>query len=110
MLQRLLKSPVPAFAGVADGDAYQAALAHSVRVRKLRVWLPISAAVISLVFIAVSVARAYLPENLSVENATIENGKIVMERPAMAGRNDDGVSYSMTASRALQDIQNPNMI
>src|SRR5690606_16519991 len=98
------------FAGVADGDAYQAALAHSVRVRKLRVWLPISAAVISLVFIAVSVARAYLPENLSVENATIENGKIVMERPAMAGRNDDGVSYSMTASRALQDIQNPNMI
>ena len=110
MLQRMLKSPVPAFVGVADGDAYQAALAHSVRVRKLRVWLPISAAVISLVFIAVSVARAYLPENLSVENATIENGKIVMERPAMAGRNDDGVSYSMTASRALQDIQNPNMI
>lgn len=110
MLQRMLKSPVPAFAGVADGDAYKAALAHSVRVRKLRVWLPISAAVISLVFIAVSVARAYLPENLSVENATIENGKIVMERPAMAGRNDDGVSYSMTASRALQDIQNPNMI
>ena len=110
MLQRLLKSPVPAFAGAVDGDAYQAALAHSVRVRKLRIWLPIGAAVISLVFIAVSFARAYLPENISVENATIENGKIVMERPAIAGRNDDGISYSMTASRALQDIQNPNMI
>jgi lipopolysaccharide export system protein LptC len=110
MLQRLLKSPVPAFAGAVDGDAYQAALVHSVRVRKLRLWLPVGAAVISLVFIAVSFARAYLPENISVENATIENGKIVMERPAIAGRNDDGISYSMTASRALQDIQNPNMI
>src|SRR5690606_33698335 len=37
-------------------------------------------------------------------------GKIVMERPAIAGRNDDGINYSMTAARALQDIQNPNMI
>src|SRR5690606_40247058 len=45
-----------------------------------------------------------------IENARIENGKIVMERPAIAGRNDDGISYSMTAVRALQDIQNPNMI
>lgn len=101
---------MPALAGAVDGNAYQAALIHSARVRKLRVWLPISAGIISLAFIAVSVARAYLPENLSIENARIENGKIVMERPAIAGRNDDGISYSMTALRALQDIANPNMI
>jgi lipopolysaccharide export system protein LptC len=110
MLQRLLKSPVPALAGAVEGGAYQAALRHSARVRKLRVWLPISAAIISLLFIGISVIRAYLPENLSIEDARIENGKIVMERPAIAGRNDDGISYSMTAVRALQDIQNPNMI
>lgn len=110
MLQRLLRSPTPAFAGAADGAAYQAALRHSARVRKLRVWLPISAAVISLLFIAISVVRAYLPEDISIEDARIENGKIVMERPAIAGRNDDGISYSMTALRALQDIKNPNMI
>lgn len=110
MLQRLLKSPVPAFAGPTNGDAYGAALRHSARVRKLRVWLPIAAVAISLVFIGVSVIRAYLPENLRVESARIENGKIVMERPAIAGRNNDGISYSMTAERALQDIENPNMI
>lgn len=110
MLQRLLKSPVPAFAGPAPGDAYDAAVRHSALVRRLRVWLPISACVISLLFIGVSVIRAYLPENLSVESARIENGKIVMESPAIAGRNDDGISYSMTAERALQDIENPNMI
>lgn len=110
MLQRLLKSPVQAFAGPAGGDAYQAALRHSARVRKLRIWLPVVAGVISMIFIGVSVIRAYLPEDLSIESARIENGKIVMERPAIAGRNDDGISYSMTAVRALQDIANPNMI
>ena len=96
--------------GRTEVDAYQAAVAHSARVRKLRIWLPIGAVVISAVFISVSVIRAYLPENLSVESARIEDGKIVMERPAIAGRNDDGISYSMTAVRALQDIANPNMI
>ncbi|WP_029619479.1 LPS export ABC transporter periplasmic protein LptC [Pseudorhizobium marinum] len=110
MLQRLLKSPVQAFAGPADGDAYQAALRHSARVRRLRILLPITAGLISAVFIGVSVIRAYLPEDLSIESARIEDGKIVMERPAIAGRNDDGISYSMTAVRALQDIANPNMI
>ncbi len=110
MLQRMLKAPMPVREGPANGNAYQAALVHSARVRKLRVWLPLGAAVVSLAFIGVSVIRAYLPENLVIENARIENGKIVMERPAIAGRNDDGISYSMTAVRALQDIADPNMI
>jgi lipopolysaccharide export system protein LptC len=33
-----------------------------------------------------------------------------MESPAMAGRNEKGISYSLTATRALQDLQNQNMI
>ncbi len=110
MLQRLLKNPATAYAGPAGADAYQSALRHSALVRRLRIWLPVSALVISLVFIGVSVIRAYLPENINIESARIENGKIVMERPAIAGRNDQGISYSMTAVRALQDIANPNMI
>lgn len=110
MLQRLLKNPTPAYAGSTGADIYQAAVRHSARVRRLRIWLPITAGLISLAFIGVSVVRAYLPENLRIESARIENGKIVMERPAIAGRNDDGISYSMTAVRALQDIANPNMI
>lgn len=91
-------------------DAYQAAVAHSSLVRKLKILLPIAAAIISAAFIGVSIIRAYLPESLSVESARIENGKIVMERPAISGRNKDGINYSMTASRALQDIQNSNKI
>lgn len=92
------------------GDLYRRAMEHSARVRRLKVLLPVAALLISLAFIAVSVIRAYLPENLQLESARIENGKVVMEKPAVSGRNADGISYSMSALRALQDIKNPNII
>ncbi|MDI7864743.1 LPS export ABC transporter periplasmic protein LptC [Rhizobiaceae bacterium n13] len=93
----------------ADG-AYRAAIAHSSQVRRLKVLLPILAVIISLIFIGVSVVRTYLLENVTIESARIENGKIVMEKPAISGRNADGIEYSMMAARALQDIRNPNLI
>jgi lipopolysaccharide export system protein LptC len=79
-------------------------------VRRLKVLLPVGAGLISLAFVGVAIVRAYLPENVSIESARIENGKIVMERPAISGRNSDGINYSMIANRALQDIENPNKI
>ncbi|QND49363.1 LPS export ABC transporter periplasmic protein LptC [Rhizobium lusitanum] len=93
-----------------ERNAYKDATFHSTRVRKLKIFLPLAALIVSLVFIAVSLVRAYLPENIQIEGARIEDGKVVMERPAIAGRNKDGINYSMLAERALQDIKNPNMI
>lgn len=110
MLQYIRNTAGFAAALEPNADAYQAALAHSAFVRKMKVFLPVLAAIISAAFIVVSIIRTYLPETLSIESARIENGKIVMERPAISGRNKDGINYSMIASRALQDIQNPNMI
>lgn len=92
------------------GSAYRDAQFHSARVRRLKILLPLAAVVISMIFIGVSVVRAYLPENLKIEAAKIENGKVVMEKPAISGRNSQGISYSMKAERALQDIRDPNMI
>lgn len=91
-------------------DPYRLAVNHSARVKRLKILLPVAAFVISLTFFGVSVVRAYLPENLQIGSAKIENGKVVMEKPAIAGRNEDGISYSMRAERALQDIKNPNII
>jgi lipopolysaccharide export system protein LptC len=93
-----------------ERSPYGDAKFHSVRVRRLKIILPVAAMIISLIFIAVSVIRTYLPENLKIEGAKIENGKVVMEKPAIAGRNADGINYSMLAERALQDIKNPNLI
>ena len=66
------------------------------------------AIVISLGFIAVSWLKTMIPDNLSIGGARIEDGRIVMEKPAISGRNGDGISYFMNARRALQAILNPN--
>lgn len=110
MLQKLGSTPeAPKNDGAATG-AYKAALAHSRRVKRLRVMLPVAALVVSAIFMGITFIRSYLPENLTVQSARIENGKIVMESPAIAGRNERGISYSLTATRALQDVANPNML
>ncbi len=87
---------------------YAVAREHSARVRRLKIILPVGAAVISLIFVAVSLIRSYIPDEISVLGTKVENGRIVMEKPAIAGRNKDGINYSMTAERALQDITDPN--
>ncbi len=94
----------------AGADAYRKAMSHSRRVKRLRVILPVVALAVTLVFMAVSVVRSLMPEELQIESAKIEDGKVVMEKPAIAGRNSEGVRYSLRAERALQDIKNPNMI
>ncbi len=91
-------------------EAYRRAVNHSRRVRRLRFLLPVAALGITLAFVAVSFVRGLMPEEVQIESAKIEDGKVVMEKPAIAGRNSDGVRYSMRAERALQDIKNPNMI
>jgi lipopolysaccharide export system protein LptC len=110
MLQQMRKTAGLAAALEPQAGAYQAALVHSAWVRRLKVLLPVGAGLISLAFVGVAIVRAYLPEKVSIESARIENGKIVMERPAISGRNSDGINYSMIANRALQDIENPNKI
>ncbi|MCA1369178.1 MULTISPECIES: LPS export ABC transporter periplasmic protein LptC [Ensifer] len=96
--------------GTSSADAYASAARHSARVKRLKVILPVAAGAIALIFAAVSFVRAFLPEDLQLETATIENGKIVMQKPAISGRNRQDISYSMKAERALQDIANPNII
>lgn len=110
MLQHIRKTGNMLTSMQAPTSAYDAALSHSSRVGRLKILLPVAAGVISLLFVGVAIIRTYLPENLSIESAKIEDGKIVMERPAVSGRNSDGISYSMLANKALQDIQNPNLI
>jgi lipopolysaccharide export system protein LptC len=110
MLERLTQ-PAPGFP-FADGHirAYELALRHSARVRRLKIILPLGAAIISFAFIAVSLARTWVPDEVSLKSATVEDGKIVMEKPALAGRNNKGFDYSMNAERALQDIASPNLM
>lgn len=110
----MLNRPQPSAAApggdAGTNEAYRQAMGHSKRVRRLRVLLPALALAIGAAFIAVSMARAWLPEELQIESASLEDGKLVMQNPAVAGRNRDGISYSMKAERALQDVATPDVI
>jgi lipopolysaccharide export system protein LptC len=103
-------SATQTFSRRAPADPYARALGHSAAVRRLKILLPVLAVVISLAFVAVSWVRTMFPENLSISGARIENGRVVMEKPAISGRNADGISYFMNARRALQAIINPSDI
>lgn len=95
---------------VRSTEAYRLAARHSARVRVLKIALPIAGLLIAAIFAIVSIISTYIPDQLDVESATIEDGKVVMKNPAIAGRNRDGISYSMKADRALQDMKNPDII
>lgn len=110
MLDSVTQAPTGAQGIAAAAEAYRLATRHSARVRVLKIALPVVAIIIGVVFIIVSIVRTYLPSDLQVESATIEDGKIVMRNPAISGRNKDGVSYSMKAERALQDMKQPDVL
>ncbi len=110
MLDNVAEAPTGAQGMGVTAEAYRLASRHSRRVRLLKIALPVAALLVGAVFAAVSILRTYVPSNLQVESATIEDGKIVMRYPAIAGRNKDGISYSMKAERALQDMKQPDVI
>ena len=110
MLDTVTEAPSGAQGIGASAEAYRLATRHSARVRFLKVALPVAAIIIGVIFVIVSIVRTYVPSNLQVESATIEDGKIVMRNPAISGRNKDGVSYSMKAERALQDMKQPDVL
>ncbi|WP_176086643.1 LPS export ABC transporter periplasmic protein LptC [Martelella sp. HB161492] len=89
---------------------YRLAARHSRRVRYLKFLLPLLALVISLGLIGFTVIRAMVPEQLSLDSATVENGMIVMTNPGISGRNSDGVQYTLSAERALQPIDDQNKV
>ncbi len=110
MLNSAADTPTGAQSTGNSVEAYRLATRHSSRVRMLKIALPVAALLIGAVFAVVSIVRTYLPSDLQVESASIEDGKIVMRNPAIAGRNKDGISYSMKAERALQDMKQPDVI
>lgn len=104
-----VRAPLP-LSRKSPAELYARATRHSGTVRRLKILLPILAVAISMAFVAVSWIRTMFPENLSIAGARIENGRVVMEKPAISGRNEDGISYFMNARRALQAIINPSDI
>lgn len=77
---------------------------HSRLVSLMKVGLPLVAAVIVVGGIAVTWFARSLPDNLSANAVTLEDGRLVMEDPRMSGFDKNDRPYSMIAERAIQSI------
>lgn len=99
-----------AAAGKGIGDAFRRAQDHSRRVRLLKLALP----VVSLLIIAAFFGYSWLmtPGSVSVDvtGTAYADGKLVMANPKLDGYTKENLPYSMTATRAIQDVQNTSQI
>ncbi len=83
---------------------------HSQLVSFLKKMLPIAAIAIFALFILSGVYSFVPPGQLSMEGVAIENGKLVMEKPVMAGFDKQNRPYNVEAARALQNLKQPGVV
>lgn len=89
---------------------FERAQRHSRRVKFLKLALPLGgAAAIVLMIVAFVVTQFALPK-VQIETARIEDGKLVMANPRLAGSDNNDRPYSLTAERAIQDAAQPTRI
>lgn len=84
---------------------------HSRRVRMLKTALPVAGVATIAFFLAWSwLSRPDIPVAVSVDDAALSDGKLVMTNPKLGGVNKDNQRYAMTASRAVQDADKAELI
>ncbi|CAN1569917.1 Lipopolysaccharide assembly, LptC-related [Rhabdaerophilaceae bacterium] len=96
---------------LANNPQFVAAVRHSRRVRALRraiPWLCLS----TVLFLVLRSMTGYLLENtgISVGGVSIQDRKVVMDKPRLSGFKRDGSTYEMNAEQAMQDLRTPNLV
>lgn len=99
-----------------DRDARERAFAdaerHTRLVRRLRRAIPIVIVVsVGLAFFGrlLNPLRTIIPE-ASVASVSLQNNKLTMEQPKLAGFKRDNKAYEIVAEAASQDIKKPNIV
>ncbi len=93
-----------------DNRDFARARRHSILVSVLRKALPATAALIVFGFTALA-ASSYSPfAMLDMAGIGLDDGKLVMRQPKLEGFDKDNKPYLVTADRALQDLNNTDII
>ena len=100
----------PAVRATRSDEAFSRARAHSRRVGRLKIALPVIATVIAVAFFVYSGLSRVPAISVNLAGSGIEDGKLVMANPKLDGFTKDNLPYSMTASRALQDVGDTSII
>lgn len=89
---------------------WRAVRRHTRRVRLLRVALPAIAAVLT---VSMFISFAKLPlgiGDLTLGQVGVDGSTVTMAHPSLSGYGNRGTSYEVTAERALQDLNTPDVV
>lgn len=89
---------------------YQEALKHSTKVKFWKIVFPIIGALVILGIIGALFIKSFEVTDVSVENISLSDGKLVMENPELSGFDKEKRPYNLTATKAIQDASNPNQV
>lgn len=91
---------------------YRAALRHSRFVTLLRFAIPVGAVLSLFGVIAYSILDPFksMPVSVDIGSLKLEGSAIMMERAEMKGYRDSDTPFSVTASKAVQDIKQPQIV
>ena len=103
-------SPDPAHLAHPRTNQFRKARLHSRDVRWMRVVMPILAVVLTVVFSGYTYLVSSSTLNVDVGAAAFAEGKLVMANPKLDGFTKDSRPYSMTATRALQDLDKEGVV
>lgn len=89
---------------------WRAARRHSRLVVFLRLALPvISIVVVASMFISVRSISTKIGD-IDLGEVGLEGTTLTMQNPSLSGFNENGTSYQVTATKALQDVTNPRVV
>ncbi len=83
---------------------------HSRNVRILKFALPAVGIILAGLFIAQSYLASPPAVAITTEKSEVEDGKLVMSSPKLEGFTNDGRPYSVSATRAIQDVANEAIV
>ncbi|WP_419907452.1 hypothetical protein [Hoeflea sp.] len=89
---------------------YAVAIRHSRRVKMLKVAFPAATLLAVAAFVGSTMISRALPEGAAIDKAAFSGGKIIMSNPVLTGQVGNDQSYSVAASRAVQDVSAPSVI
>ncbi|TPI37555.1 LPS export ABC transporter periplasmic protein LptC [Mesorhizobium sp. B2-9-1] len=98
------EASAPANQGGTRGDAFNRAQRHSRRVRVLKFAVPLLAVAIAVAFPVYSYLKAPVSVSVQADGTAFSNGKLVMANPKLNGFTKQKLPYSLTATRATQDV------
>jgi lipopolysaccharide export system protein LptC len=99
-----------ATASARDDRRFRAAHRHSALVRALRILLPIVIVAATGGFIGAAYLGSMSVPGVSFKGIDFQSNSLVMDSPQVSGFNGSKHSYELSANKAIQNLQNPEVV